>query len=140
MGWGDRKFTSYQGHLQIKIFYIQVLLHTYMDALREEEDREINHHGKPISINGEDHDDTQNNSFNSKDELFHKIENMKIISMENEKSSGKKHKKKKEDKEAPNYANMVSRNEKDLVNARRNFYNEAKVNEKHLKIGDFLGK
>ena len=110
-----------------------------MDALREEEDREINHHGKPISINGEDHDDTQNNSFNSKDELFHKIENMKIISMENEKSSGKKHKKKKEDKEAPNYANMVSRNEKDLVNARRNFYNEAKVNEKHLKIGDLLG-
>ena len=32
---------------------IVVLIHTYMDTLREDEDREINHHGKTVSVNGE---------------------------------------------------------------------------------------
>ena len=31
--------------------FIVVLLHTYMDTLRTDEDREINHHGKSIAIN-----------------------------------------------------------------------------------------
>ena len=29
---------------------LKVLLHTFMDALREDEDREINHHGKPMEV------------------------------------------------------------------------------------------
>ena len=33
--------------------FIVVLIHTYMDTLREDEDREINHHGKTVSVNGE---------------------------------------------------------------------------------------
>ena len=33
--------------------FIVVLIHTYMDTLRDDEDREINHHGKTVSINGE---------------------------------------------------------------------------------------
>ena len=37
-------------------------------------------------------------------------------------------------------ADMTSRNEKDLVKARRNFYEEAKVNEKHLKQGEWIGE
>ena len=36
--------------------FIVVLLHTYMDTLRSDEDREINHHGKTITINQEDQD------------------------------------------------------------------------------------
>ena len=36
--------------------FIVVLLHTYMDTLRNDEEREINHHGKTITIN-EDNDD-----------------------------------------------------------------------------------
>ena len=36
--------------------FIVVLLHTYMDTLRNDDDREINHHGKTITIN-EDIDD-----------------------------------------------------------------------------------
>merc|ERR1711874_230525 len=32
---------------------IVVLVHTYMDTLREDEDREINHHGKTVFINCE---------------------------------------------------------------------------------------
>ena len=36
--------------------FIVVLMHTYIDTLRSDGDREINHHGKAISINGHDGD------------------------------------------------------------------------------------
>ena len=38
--------------------FIVVLLHTYMDTLRNDEEREINHHGKTITI-GEENEDGQ---------------------------------------------------------------------------------
>ena len=31
--------------------FIVVLIHTYMDTLRNDEEREINHHGKNIQVN-----------------------------------------------------------------------------------------
>ena len=34
--------------------FIVVLIHTYMDTLRNDEDREINHHGKTIQGKDED--------------------------------------------------------------------------------------
>ena len=33
--------------------FIVVLIHTYMDTLRSGDDREINHHGRAITINEE---------------------------------------------------------------------------------------
>ena len=30
--------------------FVVILMHTYMDTLRNDDDREINHHGKTISI------------------------------------------------------------------------------------------
>ena len=36
--------------------FMVVLIHTYMDTLRNEEEREINHHGKSVSV--EDNDDS----------------------------------------------------------------------------------
>ena len=30
--------------------FIEVLVHTYMDTLRNDEEREINHHGKTITV------------------------------------------------------------------------------------------
>ena len=33
--------------------FIVVLIHTHMDNLRDDEDREVNHHGKTVSVNGE---------------------------------------------------------------------------------------
>ena len=33
--------------------FIVVLIHTYMDTLRNDDEREINHHGKSIQINNE---------------------------------------------------------------------------------------
>ena len=42
--------------------FIVVLIHTYMDTLRNDEDREINHHGKTIQVNDENGDKTESNS------------------------------------------------------------------------------
>ena len=30
--------------------FIEVLLHTFMDCMREEDDREINHHGRSVNV------------------------------------------------------------------------------------------
>ena len=38
--------------------FMEVLLHTYIDHLRDDEDREINHHGTPVKPNQEDDEDT----------------------------------------------------------------------------------
>ena len=38
--------------------FIIVLLHTYMDTLRNDEEREINHHGKTIQVNEEHTENT----------------------------------------------------------------------------------
>ena len=40
--------------------FIVVLLHTYMDTLRRDEDREINHHGKTITINNDEEEENPN--------------------------------------------------------------------------------
>ena len=36
--------------------FIVVLIHTYMDTLRNDDEREINHHGKTIQVNDENKD------------------------------------------------------------------------------------
>ena len=41
--------------------FIVVLMHTYMDTLRNNDDREINHHGKAITINDSDESDLEDN-------------------------------------------------------------------------------
>ena len=41
-----------------KILCHQVLLHTMVDAMRNEEEREINHHGKSITVGGKQDIDT----------------------------------------------------------------------------------
>ena len=42
--------------------FIVVLIHTYMDTLRNDDDREINHHGKAIQINEEGFDNESGTS------------------------------------------------------------------------------
>ena len=41
--------------------FIVVLLHTYMDTIRSDDDREINHHGKTITINEDNKDNNDEN-------------------------------------------------------------------------------
>merc|ERR1711862_682536 len=38
--------------------FVEICLHTYMDILRTEEEREINHHGRPVKVSGDDDDET----------------------------------------------------------------------------------
>ena len=38
--------------------FIVVLMHTYMDTLRNDEEREINHHGKSVSVGQESQEET----------------------------------------------------------------------------------
>ena len=51
--------------------FVEVLLHTYLDALRSDDDREINHHGETISPGGGDNHTAQS-SINGMEELFKK--------------------------------------------------------------------
>ena len=44
--------------------FIVVLLHTYMDSLRNDEEREINHHGKTITV--DENTDNSNTGINIK--------------------------------------------------------------------------
>ena len=88
--------------------FMEVLLHTYMDYLRNDDDREVNHHGTTIKPNQMEDDSTitQVQPADSVDSSHYKLD-------------------------------LVSRNEEVQVAALRNHYakmkeNEAKKNEKRL--------
>ena len=87
--------------------FVSVLLHTFMDNMRTEGDREINHHGevrkiKTNVINVRELDGSRPNS-------------------------------------APKYVDMTQRNEKDLVEARKAFYENADVKVHLLEYGEIAG-
>ena len=87
--------------------FVSVLLHTFMDNMRTEGDREINHHGevrkiKTNVINVRELDGSRPNS-------------------------------------APKYVDMTQRNEKDLVEARKAFYENADVKMHLLEYGEIAG-
>ena len=42
--------------------FIVVLIHTYMDTLRNDDEREINHHGKTIQVNDVNKDKDESDS------------------------------------------------------------------------------
>ena len=42
--------------LTLLLPFVEVLLHTYMETLNEEEDRTINHHGVAMTVGGEEKD------------------------------------------------------------------------------------
>lgn len=103
--------------------FLEVLLHTFMDALREDEDREINHHGKPMEV-GEKEENA----------VFHKTDsNERIIPIEERASVYSVSKKLINSK-------LAAPNEKEQMAARRAFYKDAKVNEKYLQTCEFLAK
>ena len=87
--------------------FVSVLLHTFMDNMRTEGDREINHHGevrkiKTNVINVRELDGSRPNS-------------------------------------TPKYVDMTQRNEKDLVEARKAFYENADVKVHLLEYGEIAG-
>ena len=83
--------------------FSEVLLHTFMDCMRNEHERDINHHGKSIKIG-----DTG--------------------SMLEEKSP------------SPTYRDMTQTDESALVDARKRFYDSAKIEGTLLHMGEFAGR
>ena len=118
--------------------FMEVLLHTWMDSHRVSEDREINHHGKTLAVG--DVDDEQvmyNDNYMEYFAAFYNKQKQKqsprtqIIQVQ-------------PPVDVQNSA-LVSRDEKVLVDARKNFYQTAKEQEnewhaKCLKFGETLGE
>ena len=81
------------------------MLHTFMDSLREDGNRQINHHGQTISMD---------NGLIKKNRVSSAI---------------------------PTYEDMTQRDEKELVEARRAFYDQAITQRlDYLKLGEFAAK
>ena len=98
--------------------FVEVLLHTYMDSLREDEDREINHHGTPLEVSTD-----SGKAAKEENELFHK--KGAILMPE---------------PEMPTLSKMVAKNEKEQMKARKQFYDKAKVNKSHLNTCENIAK
>ena len=91
--------------------FVEVMLHTFMDNLRDDDDREINHHGSAISVQEEDPVDIK------KEEMLFTRSSLAVGDA------------------GPSYTNMVARDEKQLVKARKDFYDNVKVkHERYLKM------
>ena len=82
------------------------MLHTFMDSLREDGYRQINHHGQTLSLGNS----------NQKN----RVSSVEMI---------------------PSYKDMTQRDEKELVQARKAFYEQATTHRlDYLKIGEFAAK
>ena len=82
-----------------------MILHTFMDSLREDGNRQINHHGQSVSL-----------------------KNQKISSVTPVEA-------------IPTYKDMTQRDEKELVEARRAFYDQAITKRfDFLQAGEFAAK
>ena len=95
--------------------FVEVMLHTFMDNLRDDDDREINHHGSAIPVDGGEEAGTVD--IKKEEMLFTKT------SLALGEPTG------------PKYTNMVARDEKQLVKARKDFYDNVKVkHQRYLNI------
>ena len=84
------------------------MLHTFMDSLREDGNRQINHHGQTLYMENEN------------------VKKNRVSSV----MGG-----------APTYEDMTQRDEKELVEARRAFYDQAVTQRvDYLKLGEFAAK
>ena len=109
--------------------FVEVLLHTYKDMLREEENREVNHHGRVRKLGEEnDADGTDASASPDKQEVNNWVEvDNAAISMSQKKLTDLK-------------LNLVSRHEDVQVDALREYYDiMVPTSEKQLARADFLG-
>ena len=95
--------------------FVEVMLHTFMDNLRDDDDREINHHGSAIPVDS-DGKEIDGVDIKKEEMLFTKTSLAAVDP-------------------GPSYTNMVARDEKQLVKARKDFYDNVKVkHERYLKM------
>ena len=87
--------------------FVSVLLHTFMDNMRTDGDREINHHGEVRKV---------------------KTNIINVMEIDGSRPNT-----------GPNYVDMTQRNEKNLVDARKAFYENAEVKINLLQYGEMAG-
>ena len=118
--------------------FMEVLLHTWMDSHRLSKDREINHHGKTLTVG--DVDDKQVMYFNIYMTYFSAFYNK-----QKQKQLSRTQIIQVQPPADVQNSVLVSKDKKVLVDSRKNFYPTEKEqeNERHakcLKIGETLGE
>ena len=115
--------------------WLEVLLHTLTDMMRTEEGeaREINHHGKIVTVGGEQDGITKvlpSNTVSIESAMYGSDDDddSSIVKVE-EVANGK-----------PSFGNMIDRNEEKLVEARKDFYERANANSSTVARLQFIGK
>ena len=113
--------------------WLEVLLHTLTDMKRTEEGegREINHHGKIITVGGEEKILPSNSispTFHGSDD----DEDSSIVKIEEVQ--------KRNHSFTNNHNNMIDRNEEKLVEARKDYYERANANSGTVARLQFIGK
>lgn len=99
--------------------FLEVIIHTYIDSLRQEEEREVNHHGKSIPVDGNQLEPQK---------LFNRADvniNSRVVPMP----------KMIEVSQSTRPKNLIARDERQEVNARMSFYESLLGDdEKLLKV------
>ena len=113
--------------------WLEVLLHTLTDMKRTEEGegREINHHGKIITVGGEE----KNLPSNSISPTFHGSDDDDVSSIVKIEEVPRRN-----PSFGSNHNNMIDRNEEKLVEARKDFYERANANSGTVAWLQFIGK
>ena len=117
--------TSYVKMIDIWLIFSQlipfaeVLLHTFMDSMRQEDDREINHHGVVRTVG----EKTERKVL--KDNLVTPVTPAETV------CGGDS---------LPTYQDMTQRDEKSLVEARKVFYEKARIKVRLLSLGEIAGR
>jgi len=97
--------------------FFEVLLHTFIDLMRVDEEQEVNHHGKTILV-GADGKEKQMPTFSRSSLVSPELTMVQ-----------------------PKRSNMVDRDEKQLVEARKQFYkNASRSNEYWVNLGMFTAR
>lgn len=103
--------------------FFEVLLHTFIDNMRNDDEREINHHGVSLTVNGDDSDSKYSGSkTSSNSHLGDSKSNLIFIN-----------------EVVPSHEEMVSRDEKKLVEARKKFY-QGKSHTDWVRMGEFTAR
>ena len=114
--------------------WLEVLLHTLTDMKRTEEGegREINHHGKIITVGGEEDKILPSNSISPMYHGSDDDDDSSIVKIEEVPRRNPSF--------GSNHNNMIDRNEEKLVEARKDFYERANANSDTVARLQFIGK
>ena len=129
--------------------FFEVLLHTYMDTLRVEksgEEREINHHGKAIKVGS---DDSMSSSGENNITFIHFLtDHFRIVGKASPYHQDSKDVDQEQQQHRPqsriiwsgSNGRLVSRDEQEMVEARKEFYKNTESEKEILRKCEWIGK